>query len=65
METPEYIENLEATLIDILPAINCGESELWRNLFNMSSLSQERCREIQDFFINYVKPRYLGKHNIG
>ena len=59
MDTKEYIENLEAALMDVLD----GNSSWWDIQYN-TGLSEERCKEIEKFFNGVVIPTYKKKHNV-
>jgi hypothetical protein len=59
MDTKEYVENLEAALIDVLD----GNSSWWDIQYN-TGLSAERCKEIESFFEKIVMPKYSKKHGL-
>lgn len=59
MNKNEYIENLEAALIDVLD----GNSK-WYEIQKNTGLSEERCKEIEAFFQNLVMETCKNKHNL-
>ena len=59
MKTAEYIEKLEAALIDVLD----GNSSWW-DIQNNTGLSEERCKEIEAFFQDTVLIQYKEKHGL-
>lgn len=59
MATPEYIEQLESALIDVLD----GQSR-WDEIQYLTGCSEERSKEIEDFYTKRVFINYQKKHNI-
>lgn len=59
MKTVDYVENLEAALIDILD----GQSR-WDEIRDQTGCSEERAKEIEDFYNNHVWLSYKGKHGL-
>lgn len=54
----DYIENLEAALLDLMDGISVYDIQ------GNTGLSDERCIEIYDFLHNEVFPNYYKKHGV-
>lgn len=59
MDDKDYIELLEAALIDMLDGQYC-----WYEIRDQTGCSDERSQEIESFFGKTVMPNYLEKHNL-
>ena len=59
MDTQDYIEKLEAALIDVLDG-----SAAWYEIRDNTGISEERAKEISDFYHSEVQKRYREKHGI-
>lgn len=59
MNKPEYIEQLEAALVDVLD----GNSSWW-DIQSNTGCSEERCKEIEQFFEQEVMSNYKKRHNL-